>query len=397
MSTQYIPQPNGCANANVQRSNGLPKPSKSSPRQHGPPFEGETHGRAISGSAQHLDGHLMPKILLPRWHRLPLEGERDGVAANGHTRSSSRQSMPQKLACTPNKPNTLITVSIKLEKPHSSEILQVCLECTRWHANDMHRCRSGADASNSHMDGSHGKADVSRGRADIPGMLNHAETAILGHRDDLSTHLGARGAKHNVNEMDGLGSHADALGGHSDMPSIKTDTLIPTIAPAIIRMTRKRGKPPNLPAQSAKWLPDKPNGCGNHAGTSSVHTGSQNVETDVETARDEVEIISIRPIESKLWNPLTKGANGCANETNGSRSTPRTLNMHTHSITPANEAGTISMHQIGSKWPNSPSEATRQTLHESNAIGDHTDTPTVHTDAQAAQTRRTGPGAPHAC
>ena len=293
--------------------------------------------------------------------------------------------MPQKLARTPNEPNTLVTVSIESEKPRSGEIPQVRLECARWHANDMHRPRSRADASNSHMDGSHGEADVSRGRADIPGMSNHAETAILGHRDDLSTHLGARDAKRNVDEMDGLGSHADALGGHSDMPSVKTDALIPTIAPAIIRTTRKRGKPPNLPAQSAKWLPDKPNGCGNHVDTSSVNTGSQNVETDVETARDKAETISIRPIESKLWNPLTKGANGCANETNRSRSTPRTLNMRTHSITPANEAGTISMCQIGSKWPNSPSEAARQTLHVSNAIGDHTDTPTMHTDAHSVE------------
>ena len=161
-------------------------------------------------------------------------------------------------------------------------------------------------------------------------ISHNTEMAMLGHRDNPSTYLDARDAKCNVDEADNLGSHADALGGHSDMPSIKTDTLIPTIAPEIIRMTQKRGKPPNLPAQSAKWLPDEPNGCGNHADMSSVHTGSQNVETDVETARDEAEIISIRPIESKLWNPLTKGTNGCANEMDGSRSTPRMLNMRTH-------------------------------------------------------------------
>ena len=38
---------------------------------------------------------------------------------------------------------------------------------------------------------------------------------------------------------------------------------------------------------------------------------------DVETTEDEVETISMRPIESKPPDPLTVDANGCANETDG--------------------------------------------------------------------------------
>ena len=69
---------------------------------------------------------------------------------------------------------------------------------------------------------------------------------------------------------------------------------------------------------------------------------------DMEMAKDEAETISMRPMESKLPNPLTIGTNGCANETDGSRNHPGTLNMRTHTITPANEAGNISTH------PNEP-------------------------------------------
>ena len=74
----------------------------------------------------------------------------------------------------------------------------------------------------------------------------------------------------------------------------------------------------------------------------------QSAGYDVETAEDEVETISMRPIESKPPDPLTVDANGCANETDGSKNHPRMLNMRTRTITPANEAGNISTH------PNEP-------------------------------------------
>ena len=149
MSTRYIPWPNGCANANAQRSNGLPKPSKSSPRWHRPPFEGETHGHAISGSAQCTnantkcsDGHLTPKVHLPRWHRPPLEGERHVHAANSNAHNSSGHPMPQKLVDTLNELKTLVTVSFKAEDPGSSEtITHICLGDVSWRANNTNSPR----------------------------------------------------------------------------------------------------------------------------------------------------------------------------------------------------------------------------------------------------------------
>ena len=112
-STQYKPQPNRCANSNVQ----------------------------------HLNGHPKPKICLPRWHRLPLEGERVGGAANGYTRSLSGHSMPQKLGASPNKLDTLVTLSIELENPDSGEILQVRLASVHWHMDNVNCLGNGANAS----------------------------------------------------------------------------------------------------------------------------------------------------------------------------------------------------------------------------------------------------------
>ena len=263
-STQYKPQPNRCANSNMQHSNRHPKPT----------------------------------IHLPRRHTLPLEGESVGGATNSYTPSSSGQSMLQEPAHTPNKPDILITISIESEKPRSSEILQVCLECVRWHANDMHHPRSGADALDSHIDRSRGLADDSRGRADVPSTPNKPETANISHGEGAGTYLGPGDAKCSVREMDGVGSHADTLTWLTDIPSIETNTLIPTITP---------------------------------------------------------ETVSTHLIESKPPNPPIMSANGCANETDRSRNPPRTLDMRTHMITPADEAGNIGTCQNEQKRPNSPS------------------------------------------
>ena len=128
-STQYIPVPNGCANANVQ----------------------------------HLNRHLKPKIYLPRQHSSLLEGERVGGAAISCTHSSSGRSMPQKLMHIPNEPDILVIASIELEKPCSDEIPQVHLASANWHADDP-------NGPGNHTDGSHGQADMPRAQTDTPNM-----------------------------------------------------------------------------------------------------------------------------------------------------------------------------------------------------------------------------------
>ena len=70
-----------------------------------------------------------------------------------------------------------------------SDILCACLGGTSWCADD-------AIGPGSRTDVSRGEVDVSRGWADVPSMLNHAEIAMLGHRDSGGMYLG-------------VGSHAD--------------------------------------------------------------------------------------------------------------------------------------------------------------------------------------------
>ena len=225
MSTRYIPLPDRCTNANVQHSNR----------------------------------HLKPKINLPRWHGLPLEGERVSGAANSYTPSSSGQSMPQEPVHTPNKPDTLVTISIESEKPCSSEIPQVYLEHAHWHANDIHHPRSGADASDGHIDRSRGLADDSRGWADVLSTPNKPETANISHGEGAGTYLGPGDVKHGIRETDGVGSHADMSTWLTDIPSVKTNMLIPTITPETVSIHPLELKTPNSPPGSARERTEHPN------------------------------------------------------------------------------------------------------------------------------------------
>ena len=284
--------------------------------------------------------------------------------------------MPQKLAHTPNEPNTLITVSIESEEPHSGEIPRVHLGGTNWHANDL-------NGPGNQTDGSHGQVDKPRGLADALNVSYNAEMAMLGHGDNLSTHLGAGDTKRVMCETDSLGSHADTSDGHLDIPSIEKNVLIPIIAPDTVSTHPTEVKPPDIPYSTAKWTLNESDGLSSHADRLSARTGSQSVETDMEMARDEAETISICPVESKLPKSPTKGANGCANETDGSRSTPGMLNMRTHSITPADKAGNIRTRQIESKWPNPPISAAKQLPDKLNSCGNRADRSIGHTDVHS--------------
>ena len=144
--------------------------------------------------------------------------------------------MPQKLAHPQNEPDTLVTVSIEFESPGSSEILQVCLECMRWHADDMHCPRSRADVSDGHIDRSRGLADDLRGWMDALNASNKPETANMSCGDDTDTYLGAGDTKHDVDVMAGFGNKMDALSGLWDIPGIKTDELMTTNALQNIRI-----------------------------------------------------------------------------------------------------------------------------------------------------------------
>ena len=130
-------------------------------------------------------------------------------------------------AHTPNEPNTLVTVSIELEKPHSGEILRVHLGGANWHTNDLNGPANETDGSRHH-----------------PGMLNMRMHMI---------------------------TPADKVG------NIRTHQIEP--------------KMPNSPAGSATLHSDKPNGCRNHTDRSSVHTDMHNAQMDALTPVNRTERI----------------------------------------------------------------------------------------------------------
>ena len=66
-----------------------------------------------------------------------------------------------------------------------------------------------------------GQTDVSRAQTDTSNVSNGAETDTISHGESAGTYLGARDVKHNVNEMDGFGSHANASSGYTDTQAFK--------------------------------------------------------------------------------------------------------------------------------------------------------------------------------
>ena len=413
MSMRYIPLPIGRANANAQHSNGHPK----------------------------------PRIHLPRQHRQPLEGERHIRATNGDAHSSSRHSMPQKLAASLNESDTLVTVSTESEKPHSGEIPRVRLAGVRWHADDENGPRSGADASNGHMNGSHGQADeskdsaeasntsnnaitatmsdsesagtylgardtrraidgtnglggqtemsegqtdMSRAQADAPNVSNTAETAGISRNDSAGMYLGLGDAKHTIDEMDGLGGHADRSNGQTDTPTVKTHAITPTDEVGNIRTCPNNSRTPNLPPGSARERAEYPNGLGNRADTTSGCTGVQSAANDALKPRNAPNIVSIPQTKPKPPDLPGDGARLTLNGPNGWGSHTDTSSAHTNvqsvgndALTPRNEPQTVKTRRNGQKWPNSPGEGARWAPDKPNSFYSHTDASNARTGVQS--------------
>ena len=66
-----------------------------------------------------------------------------------------------------------------------------------------------------------GQTDVSRAQTDASNVSNGAETDTISHGESAGTYLGARDTKHDVNEMDGFGSHANASSRYTDTQAFK--------------------------------------------------------------------------------------------------------------------------------------------------------------------------------
>jgi len=267
---------------------------------------------------------------IPSAHRLPLEGEWIVCASGGLTNSSEgcerdavkRECVDEPIveccqqlgmangnggrevepADTQNESKGLVTQSIEPESPNGGEIPRVRLRGTSPRAGDANGHANGADASSSQVDASRGQADESRGSADVLGTSNSAETAGISCGEGAGTYLDAGGAKRVIDATVGVGSHAEASNGHTDVQSVQTDALTTADAPQTVSIPRNDSKTPNLPMETAKWHPDEPNGCGSRADGSSARTHAYCVGNETETAGNEAEHVRTRRNEPRTRN-----------------------------------------------------------------------------------------------
>jgi len=153
-----------------------------------------------------------------------------------------------------------------------------------WVARDANRTIDEMDGNGSHADALTGHEDAHSVKTDT---LKPTDTTEI-----ISTHpiklkwpnSPVEDVKHAVDETDGIGSH-------TGVPSIHTDAIKPVNIPQNVRMHPNRVKPPDLPSQSATLASDEPNACRHHSGVSSTQTDTQSVQTDVLTPANMPEII----------------------------------------------------------------------------------------------------------
>jgi len=208
--------------------------------------------------------------------------------------TSGRESVDEAVECCqqlcmadiPNESDMLVTVSIVSESPDGGGIPRVHLGGTRSRAGDANGAGNRADASSC-------QADASKGSTDVMGTSDRAETDGMSSYEGAGTYLGAGDA------TNGVGSPADALTGHWDVPSVGTDAITTANAPEIVSIPRKREKPPDSPMETARRHPDKPNGCGSRADGSSVRRDVHRAGNESETATNGTEIVRSHRIGSR--------------------------------------------------------------------------------------------------
>jgi len=203
-------------------------------------------------------------------------------------------------ADVPNESDPLVTRSVEPYVENGETSVRVHLQGASWRADDTNGAGHGAE-------GLMGETDVSRGSTDMLGTSNSTGTAGISHGDGAGTYLDAGGAKRVIDATVGVGSHADASNGHTDVPSVQTNALTTANVTENVSIPRKRAKPLNSPKETARRRPDKPNGCGSHADTSSVHTDVHSVGSGTQTAGNETKSIRTRQNSSRTQDSPNGG------------------------------------------------------------------------------------------
>ena len=160
---------------------------------------------------------------IPITNGLLLEGEW-AVYLSGEMKNSNGDAGQEvKPADSLNESETLVTLSIESEDPHSGGVLRIRLGGTSCHVGDANHLGNQTDRSEGQADGSRALMDELRGQADVPSQSNNADTNVTDHGESVSTYLGIGDTKRVIHETYGIRSHADASPGQTDTLSFETD------------------------------------------------------------------------------------------------------------------------------------------------------------------------------
>ena len=247
---------------------------------------------------------------VPSAYKLPLEGEWTGYASGKSNESKGcsggmgeRASVDEadgnpghgiEPTDAPNELTEFVGLLVESYVENSSDTPRVCLGGTCWRACNVEGLGCQADRSR-------GQADALRGQADALNASNRAETNVISHDKEMT---------------DGVGCHADTSTEQTDAPCVETDAITAADTPQIVRIPRRKKKPPNSPMDATRTAPDGPNGIGDHADRSSVPTDVHSIGNKRETAENETETIRTCRIKRKMENSPYKRENETPEPTN---------------------------------------------------------------------------------
>ena len=209
---------------------------------------------ALNAAVQHADGSC-EHLRLADVDGIELEACEGGTSKfTSVDKSDGDKSRKVKPAGTPNESERLVVLLIKSESTGDGDIPCVCLGRTNWCAYGIKGLGSRVDGLLGQMEVSRGQADMSKGQVDAlraqtdaPSTLNNAETDVIGHSEGVGTYLGARGTKHDPDEPDGCGNLADMSSVHTDTHSDGDELETSANVRINVRTGQIDSKPQNSP------------------------------------------------------------------------------------------------------------------------------------------------------
>ena len=134
--------------------------------------------------------------------------------------------------------------------------------------------------------------DVSSVETDMYRPANEMANVRLPHKKVKLPDIPVEDARCTPDESDRRRTHTEALTGHGDVPNVNMYAIKPENEMQIISIPRKREKPPDLPVEAARCIPEESDGLGDRTDMSSARTDIYSAGNETETSEIETKIIS---------------------------------------------------------------------------------------------------------